>query len=219
MRINKYLAQSTGLSRRAVDAAIKDGKITVNGELASIGQEVSPADMILLDGTPVTFQDKAVTIMLNKPAGFVCSRNSQGNRTVYELLPDKYQELKPVGRLDKDSTGLLLMTNDGQLAYELTHPKFNKAKVYHVTIDKPLTESDFSHIHHKGVELDDGISKLSLSQLSDRKHWEITMSEGRNRQIRRTFSKLGYTVKELDRVVFGPYKLPDYLPQGSLELA
>lgn len=218
MRINKYLAQSTGLSRRAVDTAIKDGRITVNGEPAKIGQEVSPADAIALDNEPVTFQDEAVTILLNKPPGYVCSRNSQGNRTIYELLPETYHSLKPVGRLDKDSSGLLLMTNDGQLAYELTHPKFSKAKVYHVVVDKPLRKAGFVHINDRGVLLEDGISKLSLRQLSDEKHWQVTMSEGRNRQIRRTFSELGYMVKELHRVKFGPYELPSYLPQGSLEL-
>lgn len=218
MRINKYIAQSTGLSRRAVDVAVKEGRVLVNSQAALMGQNVNLGDTVMLDGNIVSPKTEPTTIIFNKPTGFVCSRNSQGNRTIYELLPDIYKHLKSVGRLDKDSSGLLLMTDDGQLAYELTHPKFSKKKEYDVTLDKPLTESDSAKINGRGIMLADGISKLSLKQLSDRKHWRVTMSEGRNRQIRRTFSELGYTVRELHRVKFGPYELPSYLPQGSLEL-
>jgi 23S rRNA pseudouridine2605 synthase len=122
MRLNKFIAQSTGLSRRAADAAIAQGRVSVNGREAALGKEVGESDTVVLDNSAITPAVNTVTIMLNKPVGYVCSRNGQGSKTVYDLLPPEYQQLKPVGRLDKDSSGLLLMTNDGDLAYELTHP-------------------------------------------------------------------------------------------------
>jgi 23S rRNA pseudouridine2605 synthase len=132
---------------------------------------------------------------------------------VYDLLPSEYHHLNPVGRLDKDSSGLLLLTNDGQLAYELTHPKFEKTKVYQVALDKPLTDSDRQHIT-AGIDLEDGLSRLKLEKQASSTEWLVKMSEGRNRQIRRTFAAAGYTVKKLNRIRFGDYDLGG-LPQGK----
>jgi 23S rRNA pseudouridine2605 synthase len=209
MRINKYLAQATGLSRRAADTAIAEGRVAVNGSAPQTGQQISGSDTVTLDGT-VLAPSATVTIMLNKPPGYVCSRDGQGSKTIYELLPPEYQQLKSVGRLDKDSSGLLLLTNDGELANQLTHPSYSKHKIYEVSLDKPLEPLHQQMINDHGIQLEDGPSQLQLEKLSDDgKQWRITMHEGRNRQIRRTFSALGYTVTLLHRIQFGPYQLND----------
>lgn len=205
MRINAFIAQTTGLSRRAADAAIEAKRVRVNGQAARLGQEVTAADSVTLDNQPLKATNKLITIMLNKPIGYVVSRAGQSSRTIYELLPPELQQLKPVGRLDKDSSGLLLLTSDGQLAYELTHPKFVKHKSYEVTLNKPLTATDQGAIE-RGIRLDDGVSKLKLEKL-DNTTLQVTMHEGRNRQIRRTFTALGYKVNNLHRIQFGSYKL------------
>ncbi len=203
MRLNQFIAHATGLSRRSADKAIEAGSVAVNGQPASLGQQVSEKDEVTYKGQPVSI-GKTVTIMLNKPVGYVCSRDGQGSQTVYDLLPAEFQSLKPVGRLDKDSSGLLLLTNDGKLANELTHPSFAKEKVYEVELNKNLSETDQKAIQ-QGVELEDGISKLKLTGAD--KQWTVRMSEGRNRQIRRTFEKLGYRVDKLHRTNFGDYSL------------
>ncbi|HET7059828.1 MAG TPA: pseudouridine synthase [Candidatus Saccharimonadales bacterium] len=207
MRINAFLARASGLSRRAADQAIADGRVQVNGRPATPGDQVSDVDKVTLDGEPVAASTQTITIMLNKPVGYVVSRHGQGSHTVYDLLPSEYHQLKPVGRLDKDSSGLLLLTNDGQLANRLTHPRYAKRKVYEVTLDKPLTPTDKNRFE-QGVKLDDGSSKLQISNLSGH-HCMVTLTEGRNRQIRRTFAVLGYTVTDLRRTRFGDYTLGD----------
>jgi len=212
MRINKWLAQATGLSRRAADRAVQAGRVTINGRRAVVGDEVAD-DAVSLDGKSVR-PGKTVTIMLNKPVGYVCSRQGQGSQTIYDLLPDEYHQLKPVGRLDKDSSGLLLLTNDGDLANRLSHPRYVKTKVYEVSLDRALAPSDRDLISRQGVQLEDGPSKLALRQLRDERHWQIEMHEGRNRQIRRTFAALRYKVVSLNRTHFGDHQLGD-LPSGK----
>jgi 23S rRNA pseudouridine2605 synthase len=156
--------------------------------------------------------------MLNKPVGYVVSRDGQGNPIIYELLPAEYQALKPVGRLDKDSSGLLLLTNDGQLANELTHPRYAKTKVYEIALDKGLEPLHQQMINDHGIELEDGNSRLQLEKLDEQgKAWRVTMSEGRNRQIRRTFAALGYEVINLRRVQFGAHAL-GALPPGHHQI-
>lgn len=209
MRINKFIAQATGMSRRAADAALQEGRVQVNGKAPDQGQDIVSDDVVLLDGAQLTVDSIKTTILLNKPIGYVCSRDGQGSKTVYDLLPESLHHLKPVGRLDKDSSGLLLLSNDGQLAYELTHPKFQKVKVYEVTLDQPLQPAHLQMISEIGVDLDDGPSKLGLQKITkdNGRKWQVTMSEGRNRQIRRTFATLGYGIKQLHRVQFGPHTL------------
>lgn len=209
MRLNKFIAQASGLSRRAADAAIAAGEVRINGEPAQLGQAVAESDQVTLRGRLLTTPVSSQTIMLNKPAGYVCSRDGQGRQTIYDLLSEEYHHLKPVGRLDKDSSGLLLMTDDGQLAYELTHPKFQKEKVYQVSLGRDLTEDARQKIV-KGVMLDDGLSKLQLT--GQGRDWTVKMSEGRNRQIRRTFAAIGYTVSKLHRTRFGNYRLNQLQP-------
>lgn len=208
MRINKFVAKATGLSRRAADQAIKDGRVTINGRQASLGDDTALGDSVALDGGILEVSNQTVTIMLNKPLGYVCSRAGQGNPTVYDLLPAEYGELKPVGRLDKDSSGLLLLTNDGGLANQLTHPSFAKTKVYEITLDKPLADADKTRIG-QGVQVEDYVSRLELSPLGGANGWRITMTQGKNRQIRRTFAALGYNIETLHRTHFGPYDLGD----------
>jgi pseudouridine synthase len=212
MRINKYVAAATTLSRRGADAAIADGRVMVNGRTAEQGIEVGEADVVTLDGRVVQPTVSVTTIMLNKPVGYVCSRNGQGSRTIYELLPPEYQQLNPVGRLDKDSSGLLLLTNDGAFAQELTHPKYQKSKVYEIVLNKPLQPLHQQMISDFGVQLEDGRSQFVITQIErGNTEYEVTLHEGRNRQIRRTFAALGYTVTRLHRTHFGPYALNNLL--------
>jgi 23S rRNA pseudouridine2605 synthase len=210
MRINKYIARATGLSRRAADDAIGQGRVLVNGQSASNGADITPSDTVTLDHQPVVLTRETTTIMLNKPAGYVCSRDGQGSPTIYELLPAELGNLKSVGRLDKNSSGLLLLTDDGDLANKLTHPRYVKEKVYEVTLSTSLRPEHRTRIE-KGVKLEDGSSKLQIANLEGTS-FTVTMSEGRNRQIRRTFQALGYTVAKLHRVQFGAYHLGQLAP-------
>lgn len=209
MRINKFVALATGMSRRRADDQIKSGKVLINGQLATSGQQVEQLDAVSLNGKLIVVPEHFTTIMLNKPIGYVCSREGQGSKTIYDLLPSKLHNLKPVGRLDKDSSGLLLLTNNGELANALTHPKHQKTKVYEIILDKPLSRLDWSSIHEQGIRLEDGLSKLFLERLKpyDDKHWQVTMHEGRNHQIRRTFAAISYTVVALHRISFGEYHI------------
>jgi len=217
MRLNKFIALSTGISRRSADQAIADGRVLVNKTQPRVGMDISDTDEITFDGRVLMLPSETIIILLNKPAGFVCSRKGQGSRTIFELLPRKFRYLKPVGRLDKDSSGLLLLTDDGDFAYKLTHPSFQKLKTYEVTLDKPLQPSDKQSIE-VGISLYDGISKLKIEKTYDIENkWRITMSEGRNRQIRRTFKALGYEVTKLHRTKFGQYSIGK-INSGDYEL-
>lgn len=215
MRINAFVARATGLSRRAADAAIEERRVELNGRPATLGQTTEPNDTVTLDGRPLTVVTATTTIMFNKPAGYVCSRQGQGSPTVYDLLPAEYRRLKPVGRLDKDTSGLLLLTDDGQLANNLTHPRYNKEKVYKVSLNKPLRPEDKAKVE-RGVKLSDGISKIRIKDL-DGQDFTASLSEGRNRQIRRTFAALGYQIEQLHRTNFGDYALGD-LSSGKSQI-
>jgi pseudouridine synthase len=205
MRINKFLAYASTLSRRAADTAIIEGRVMVNGCLPLIGQSVNEGDLVTLDNKILEAPDKPQTIMLNKPVGYVTSRAGQGSKTVYDLLPKELHQLIPIGRLDKDSSGLLLLTNDGDKANLLTHPSFGKQKIYQVKLNKPLAPADKSEIEY-GIRVEDYTSRLKLSPEIDNV-WQVTMIEGKNRQIRKTFARLGYEVIALHRINFGEYHL------------
>lgn len=214
MRLNKFIAQATGLSRRAADTAISEGRALIDGQPATLGTEVTDSNTVVFDGKPLTAHTDKLTLLLNKPVGYVCSRNGQGSKTIYDIIPSQYHHLKPVGRLDKDSSGLLLLTNDGDLAYELTHPSKHKIKIYEIELDKALTPLHRQMIQDYGITLDDGVSKLALGRREegDDRKWQVTMHEGRNRQIRRTFASLGYTVTALHRTNFGSWALHGLKP-------
>ena len=209
MRLNKFIALSLGVSRRKADELIEQGQILVNGDRAALGRQISQSDSVLYNSQELHIQPKKL-ILLHKPVGYLCSRASQGGiPTIYELLPKSLHHLKSVGRLDKDSSGLILLTNDGDFAHQMTHPSFYKMKRYLVTLDQPLQPLHRQMINDFGVQLPDGPSRLTLERQhdGDDRRWIVQMSEGRNRQIRRTFAALGYTVKKLHRTDFGNYSL------------
>ncbi len=221
LRLNKFLAERLGVSRREADDLIKDGEVFVDEKMAVLGERIDKNTKVRYNGKIVPFSRDFLYIKMNKPVGYVCSRKRQGETpTLYELLPEKYKHLKTAGRLDKDSSGLILLTNDGDFTYRMTHPKFVKTKVYLVELDRNLEPLHQQMIGDFGVNLDDGISRLGLLRLgdnpNDRKSFEVTMTEGRNRQIRRTFGALGYQVKKLHRIQFGEYGLGKLKP-GEIE--
>lgn len=218
LRLNKFLAERLGVSRRQADDMIASGKVSVSGKTAVLGERIDKSDKVCYNGNIIPFEVSFLYLALNKPVGYVCSRKRQGETpTIYELLPKKYQSLKTVGRLDKDSSGLILLTNDGDFAFQHTHPKFVKEKRYEVTLDRDLEPLHQQMISDYGIDLPDGKSKLGLSHLDDgRKKWLVTMSEGRNRQIRRTFAAVGYQVEALHRIQFGKYQLSGLKP-GKFE--
>ena len=210
-RLNKFVALALGVSRRQADELIEQGKITVNNQPAKLGQRITATDIIRHGNKPLTAQTHQL-ILLHKPVGYLCSRASQGGvPTIYELLPTNLRHLKPVGRLDKDSSGLILLTNDGDFAHQMMHPSFHNMKRYLVTLDQPLQPLHRQMINDFGVQLPDGPSRLTLERQhdGDDHRWIVQMSEGRNRQIRRTFAALGYTVTKLHRTDFGNYTLGD----------
>jgi 23S rRNA pseudouridine2605 synthase len=212
LRLNKYLALQLGVSRREADNLISQHQVLINDKIATLGARFNVSDKIIINGKELKRKIDYQYIALNKPVGYVCSRKKQGdNPTIYDLLPDIYHHLKPVGRLDRNSSGIVLLTNDGDFAYQMTHPKFFKTKIYNIRIENSLAPLHQQMISDYGVTLDDGPSKLHLEKMNetDRKSWIITMHEGRNRQIRRTFGSLGYTVSKLHRTNFGNYALGD----------
>ena len=217
-RLNKFLALQLGISRRQADELIEKGRISINNKTAKLGARFKNDDTIKLGEKIISKNpEEKVYLLFNKPRGYVCSRKKQGeNETIYSILPKEFHALKPVGRLDKDSSGLLLLTNDGDFAFQMTHPKFRKIKEYLVSLDTPLQPIHQQMIADFGINLPDGKSQLGLERLDDsRKNWKVIMSEGRNRQIRRTFSAIGYEVKELHRTIFGSYILPKDLDFGD----
>lgn len=217
MRLNKFLADNTALSRRKADSAIVNGRVNVNGQKAILGIEVEPRDVILLDGVKIKPASKeTVVVLLNKPVGYVSSKRGQGSKTVYDLLPAAYSELNIAGRLDKDSSGLVVLTNSGELLNELAHPGNNKEKVYEVILDKELWPEDQKKLL-KGVNIgDERPSKFKRMKKTSSKSFEIVLSEGRNRQVRRSFKTLGYEVVGLERTRLGSYSLKD-IPSGKFK--
>jgi len=219
-RLNKFLALQLGISRRQADELIEKGKISINGKAAKLGARFQDTDVIKIGDKVISNnREERIYLLFNKPRGYVCSRKKQGeNETIYAILPKEFHSLKPVGRLDKDSSGLLLLTNDGDFAFQMTHPKFRKIKEYLVGLDEPLQPLHQQMIADFGINLPDGKSQLGLERLDEsRKNWKVIMSEGRNRQIRRTFSAVGYEVVKLHRTVFGNYSLPKDLKFGDFQ--
>ncbi len=220
VRLNKFLAERLGISRREADDLIASGQVFVNQKPAITGVKVDKNDKVCYNRSIIPFETEYLYLALNKPAGYVCSRHTQGPApTLYDLLPKKYHSLKTVGRLDKDSSGLILLTNDGDFSYQMTHPKFRKTKIYEVKLNTELEPLKQQMISDYGIEIGDGISKFKILRdetFDDRKHFIVFLTEGRNRQIRRTFAALGLTVTRLHRTKFGPYEL-DGLPSGKFK--
>ena len=248
IRLNKFLAERLGVSRREADEIIASGQVLVDNKPAGLGTRIDKNTKVCYNNKIVPFDVKFLYLAFNKPVGYVCSRRAQGSTpTLYELLPKKYLKLKTVGRLDKDSSGLILLTNDGDFAFQMTHPKFHKEKNYKVSLDRPLEPLHQQMISDYGIMLDDGPSKFTIiksdsvipfssgplpqarryglrslpalpvgranpSEKVLQNQYEVVLSEGRNRQIRRTFAALGYRVTSLHRTQFGKYQLAGLKP-------
>ena len=218
IRLNKYIANSGVCSRREADLLIKAGVVTVNGKIVNeLGTKINPGDVVVYDGNKLT-AEKKVYVLLNKPKDFITtSDDPQGRKTVMDLVKNAGdQRLYPVGRLDRNTTGLLLMTNDGELAKKLTHPKYGARKIYHVFLDKPLTRADMQKVA-EGIMIDD--EKITpdaveyAGKSDDKSQIGIELHSGQNRVVRRIFESLDYKVLKLDRVVFAGLTKKD-LPRG-----
>lgn len=219
LRLNKYISNSGVCSRRDADILIQDGKVKVNGKtITELGFRVSRTDEVRVNNKIIRPQNN-VYILLNKPKGYLSTtEDPQQRETVMQLVEKatRGERVYPVGRLDKNTTGLLLLTNDGDLTHSLIHPSQGVEKIYAVTLDKSLTKNDFQRIT-EGVELEDGtasVDELAYIDERDKSKLGIKLHSGRNRVIRRLFEALGYKVEKLDRVVFGILTKKD-LPRGK----
>jgi 23S rRNA pseudouridine2605 synthase len=205
-RLNKYIAASGLCSRRDADDIIRKGDISVNGKrIKELGFKVAPGDVVRYKSRKLT-AEKKIYVLLNKPKDYVTTtRDSHAEHTVLDLIGDRCKErIFPVGRLDKSTTGVLLLTNDGELAGRLTHPKYNRKKIYHVFLDRVVSKDDMELLV-KGIDLDGETitsDEVSYADQEDRTQIGIELHSGQNRVVRRLFEKLGYKVKKLDRVYF-----------------
>jgi 23S rRNA pseudouridine2605 synthase len=213
VRLAKYLARSGVASRRSAEQLIRAGRVTVNGDtVLDPARDVEASDSLSLDGRAVALERKLVVYAVHKPAGVVSTaRDPQGRPTVVSLVPSELR-LYPVGRLDIDTTGLLLLTNDGELAHRLTHPAFEVEKTYRAVVGGgPVSERALRSLR-AGVELDDGrtaparVSRVGADTL------ELTIREGRKRQVKRMCEQVGHPIKRLSRIGFGPLRLGELSP-------
>jgi len=217
IRLNKYLSNAGVCSRREADVLIQTGVITVNGKIVTeLGYKIAPTDVIQCNGETINAEKKRY-VLLNKPKGFITTMDDpQGRKTVMTLVRNACRErIYPVGRLDRETTGLLLFTNDGDLAKKLTHPRYQARKIYHVELNKPVKAEDIDKLL-RGVDLEDGKSKAdkaSYVEGGNSREVGIEIHSGKNRIVRRMFESLGYTVVKLDRVVFAGLTKKD-LPRG-----
>lgn len=210
MRINKYLAAAGVASRRECDNLIADGKVKINGKTAGLGVEVGESDSITVNGLPVALKKNEYYI-LNKPKGYICSvSDDKGRKTVLDLMPNNVGRIYPVGRLDYDSEGLLVLTTDGELAQHLTHPSNAVPKTYLVKIEGTLTENDLNPIR-SGIEIDGYLTKKCKAHIVEtNKSYtkvHITLTEGKNREIRKMFAAIGKNVSLLKRIKIGELNL------------
>ena len=212
-RLQKYLAAAGVASRRASEKLILEGRVSVNGKVVrELGVKVLPGhDEVLVDGKPVAQEKKLLYLLMNKPAGYVTTVQDPHNpQTVMQLLPDIRERVYPVGRLDGDTEGLLLFTNDGEFAYRMTHPKFKMLKTYIATVQGTLTEDRLRQLR-EGIMLEDGMTAPANVKILRRENHktivEIAIHEGRNRQVRRMFKAVKNPVLALKRVSVGPLDL------------
>ena len=210
MRINKYLAQCGVASRRECDRLIAEGKATVNGRTAGLGDDVNDGDNIKVEGRPVTVK-KNEYYLLHKPKGYLCTvSDDKGRKTVMDILGDGVGRVYPVGRLDYDSEGLLILTTDGELAQHLTHPSNEVPKTYLVKVEGRLTEADLNPIR-SGIEIDGYVTKKCRAHIvetnKDYTKVELVLREGKNREIRKMFAAIGREVTLLKRTKVGELTL------------
>ncbi len=207
-RLNKYVANAGICSRRKADELIKQGLVQVNDVVVrEMGYRVQPGEVVKYEGKVIKPEKKKVYILMNKPKNTITTLSDEKGRiTVMEIVKNACDErIFPVGRLDRNTTGLLLLTNDGDLALKLTHPKFGVKKIYHATLDKPLQKKHFNTIV-KGFDLEDGhvqVDEIDYIKGKEKNEIGIEIHIGRNRIVRRIFEHFGYQVKKLDRVYYG----------------
>lgn len=198
------IAERSQLSRRKATELIREGRVLVNNHKAKLGLKVNSEEVIMIDNVELPYK-KLQYFKVYKPVGYVCSRNPQGNdRSIYDLLPPELHHLTYAGRLDKDSSGLVLMSNDGDWINHLTHPKHEVKRSYVVDLLKPLPPAAVQQLK-KGVTLDDGLSTLGL--IGEGSNWLVTIAEGRKHQVKRSFEAVDNKVVKLKRTQHGPFVL------------
>jgi pseudouridine synthase len=221
VRLNRYLAMAGVGSRRNNDKLILSGAVQVNGHIVKdLGIRVNAQkDSVVVNGQQVSLEDKSVYILFNKPKDAITTLSDEKGRTTVMNYVRVKQRVFPVGRLDRNTTGVLLLTNDGDLAHALMHPKYEIEKVYRVTLDRQVTEEDLKKLR-KGIMLEDGISQAMVAEIikgSKRKKVLLTLKEGKNKEVRRMFEALNYDVRQLDRISFAGLT-PLGLPRGAWRL-
>ena len=219
MRLAKFLAHAGVASRRACEGIIRSGRVTLNGApVTDPARDVTPGDAVALDGAAVAPEADLVVFALNKPAGVVSTaRDPQGRPTVVALI-DSPLRLYPVGRLDADTTGLILLSNDGELAHRLTHPSFEVPRTYRAAVAHPPVRAPALRALREGVRLDDGLTAPARVRALRPDTLEITIHEGRKRQVKRMCQAVGHPVIRLERVRFGPFALGDLKPGAHRRL-
>jgi 23S rRNA pseudouridine2605 synthase len=217
IRLNKYLSNAGVCSRREADVLIQTGVVSVNGKIVTeLGYKIQPGDVVQYDGETINAETKRY-VLLNKPKGFITTMDDpRGRKTVMTLVSKACRErIYPVGRLDRETTGLLLFTNDGDMAKKLTHPRYQARKMYHVELHKPVSREDLEKLLN-GVDLEDGKTRVDKAEyVEDKSAREVgvELHSGKNRIVRRLFEALGYNVLKLDRVQFASLTKKD-LPRG-----
>lgn len=220
MRLAKYLAHAGVASRRAAEELVRAGRVAVGGDVVrDPARDVDESSGVVLDGSPVAGAGERAVYALHKPAGVVSTARDPGGRpTVVELVPAGGRRLYPVGRLDADTSGLLLLTDDGELAHRLTHPRFEVPKTYRALVaNGPVGEPALRALR-EGVELEDGVTAPARVRRVGPGELELTLREGRNRQVRRMCAAVGHPIRELRRVAFGPLRLGDLAPGAHRRL-
>lgn len=209
VRLNRFLASCGVGSRRACDAFIVEGRVEVNGHIATeLATRVLPGDQVKFNGKPLR-ERAPLTLVLNKPRQFLCTRSDpQGRDTIYKLLPKTFATLHYVGRLDYDSSGLLVMTSSGDLTERLTHPRYHVEKEYEVLLDRAYDPASTARLL-EGIPLTEGLARAERVEIEAKRRLRIVLTQGYNRQIRRMLSKLGYKVVRLERFRVGSLVFPD----------
>ena len=211
-RINKYLAACGLGSRRGVETLIAEGRVEVNGEpCLALGTRITENDTVRVDGRTLR-RARTTTMLLHKPTGYLCTRHDpHGRPTIYDLIPKAFHHLHSIGRLDLESSGLLLLTTSGELTEQLTHPRHQVEKEYQVMLDRPFDRERIPLLL-KGIHLDEGLAQAHAAQSLSRKRLSLVLRQGYNRQIRRMFEALDYRVKRLARVRIGQLTAPSLNP-------
>jgi pseudouridine synthase len=212
VRLNRFLASCGVASRRACDAIIQEGRVEVNGRIVvDLSTRVAEGDQVRCDGKPVRGRPP-LTVVLNKPRKYICTRSDpEGRETVYRLLPKSFASLHYIGRLDYNSSGLLLLTSSGELTERLSHPRHQVEKEYEVLLERPF-EMELAPKLLEGLHLEEGLARAESVERLSRRRLRIVLTQGYNRQIRRMLSKVGHKVTQLERVRIGSLVLPELAP-------